>query len=231
MTPTPYDLKLQKIRQRLNSNKGNTQGLKAKLKKMKSNAPTQGDQGQTGQDNPPLPWSAQYESAISQTNNDLNFSNLSLDQQEGMTKQAYGFDDNSNPYSRAAQLQKQYQQNRNQTLNSYASQGQLYAGSMNNARNIDRSNFEQTWDTEKRDYQAKLQDIQNSRLEAARKADEARIAAEAQRLEDAIQEPPDPSESPPEPGEKDKGKGGGKGKGGSKGGRGKNDHGKKKGKH
>jgi hypothetical protein len=49
--------------------------------------------------------------------------------------------DPSNPQSRAAQMRKAYQQAKAGTQNSYASQGQLYAGSRINAQNTNDSNM------------------------------------------------------------------------------------------
>ena len=49
--------------------------------------------------------------------------------------------DPSNPYSRAAQLKRRYDQSRRGATNSYAARGQLYSGALQNAR--DELNFQQ----------------------------------------------------------------------------------------
>lgn len=208
LPPSPYDERLSRIKKKL-GRKNSPSGLKAKLKgtrqakkdwrrNLQPNVPGAPGPGQVNQ-NPPLPWSAQYETGVATHNRNLDFSNLDYNQQEQRVKQAYGFDDKSNPYSRAAMLQRQYQQNRNQTLNSYASQGQLYSGSLSNARNLDRYNYDKTYDTEERNYQAALADIASGRLKAQRERDEGITGLEAQRVEDALSQAPDPAESPKPP--------------------------------
>lgn len=49
--------------------------------------------------------------------------------------------DTSNPYSRAALLQKSYDQNRAGATTSMASRGQLYSGAHQNAQNVAQSDF------------------------------------------------------------------------------------------
>jgi hypothetical protein len=49
--------------------------------------------------------------------------------------------DTSNPYSRAALLQRSFDQTKAGNTNSYAARGQLYAGSLNNAQGAAQTNF------------------------------------------------------------------------------------------
>lgn len=56
----------------------------------------------------------------------------------------------SNPYSRAALLQKAYNDQKRGSLNSYASSGQLYAGSYQNKTEADRFGYDQGLDALKK---------------------------------------------------------------------------------
>lgn len=70
--------------------------------------------------------------------------------QAGRTAQQYGYDAQGkeitsgadlNPYAVAAVLKRNWQNSRRGTLNSYASQGQLYAGSLKNAQATNDWNY------------------------------------------------------------------------------------------
>jgi hypothetical protein len=74
-----------------------------------------------------------------------------LQQQRGAGLQEYGYTedpnthaiafDPNNPYSQAALLRKHYQQAKTGNTTSYAAQGQLYAGSLQNAQNASTDQF------------------------------------------------------------------------------------------
>lgn len=200
---TPYTTRLAQIRQRLDA-KNPQSGLKDRLKTLKRQ-----NTNYVSQNAPPspIPWSAQAETAMGTANRDRDFANTDLSLREQRARQDYGFDDMSNPYSRAAQLQRSYQNAQRGTTNSYAAAGQLYAGSLNNARNIDSYNFNKAWSEEQMAYQRELADIATARAQAEREAQEAIIAANAGALEDALSQAPDPSASPAQQKNKNKKKG------------------------
>lgn len=207
---SPYTQRLQAVRAKLDQNKP-ASGLKDELKKLKAK------QSSYAADNAPpsqIPWSAAAETQVGTLNRDRDFYNTNANVSEARLRNEYGFDDASNPYSRANLLQRQYQQARNQTTNSYAAAGQLYSGAVNNARDLDAHNFNEAWNRQKTAYLQGLEDINLGRAQAQRTADEGIIGAQAQALEDALQTTPDPSESPAEAAKKkhDKDKKKGKGK-------------------
>jgi hypothetical protein len=113
------------------------------------------------------------------------------------TEQSYGFTDTSNPFNRAAMLQQAYDRNRAKTQTSYAARGQLYAGSLSNARSYDEGNYLRGYDALARQYRGELGDIAAKRLAASRTLSEGTQAARAKALEEALNEPTDPTEAPP----------------------------------
>jgi hypothetical protein len=144
----------------------------------------------------PIPWSAQYETTTGAAGRDFNQTNLDLAGQEQAVKQSYGFEDKTNPYSQAAQLERQYGQQRNQTNNSYAAQGQLYAGSLSNARNADSYTHDQSYDTLRRGYQGSLDQIARARIDAQNKLTDTNQQADVDRLQAAIAQTPEPATAP-----------------------------------
>jgi hypothetical protein len=157
----------------------------------------------------PLPWSGQYESTVSQLGRDRDLNDLQLSANEQQLRSSYGFDDNSDPFSRARQLQENFANANRGTLNNYAAAGQLYAGSTTKARDIDRTNFEQAYNAERQNYEGQLSDLYFNRLQNQNDYTGGVLDAEAQRLEDALNERVDPAEAPKG---KNKGKNNKKGK-------------------
>jgi hypothetical protein len=97
----------------------------------------------------------------------------------------------SNPYSRAALLQKSYDQNQVRTQNSMAASGQLYSGATQNARNLNVGNYGQARDSLQKDFDARMgQTIfgeQQARdgFASAQEAAEARARQNAQKTKAA----------------------------------------------
>lgn len=78
----------------------------------------------------------------------------------------YGADIASNPYSRAAMLQRSYNQNQRASLNTMAARGQLYSGATQNAANTNASNYRSAYDSLSKDFGARTQALTNSRVQA-----------------------------------------------------------------
>jgi hypothetical protein len=75
--------------------------------------------------------------------------------------------DPSNPFSQAALLKKRYSQAQNRDTNSYAASGQLYAGSLNNARAATTSANDQATDSQRKAVLAFLARNQQQRQGAS----------------------------------------------------------------
>lgn len=146
-----------------------------------------------------LPFDAAKDTTVSGLRNTYQQTLSSLAGQEANTRQAYGFDDTSNPYSIANQLQTNYNQRKAGTLNSRAAAGQLYSGSTQTALEGDRTAYLQGTDSAIRDYQAKLASIQSNRAKASDTLTQGEKDAYAKALEDAANAPLDPSQAPSNP--------------------------------
>jgi hypothetical protein len=83
----------------------------------------------------------------------------------------------SNPYSRAALLQRTYDQNQRRTINSMAGAGQLYSGATQGAANFNRFNFGQSSDALQKDFGARTSQIDLQRQGANDQLGKAREAA------------------------------------------------------
>lgn len=128
----------------------------------------------------------------------------------------FGGDIESNPYSRAALLQRNYERNQRASTNSMAAAGQLYAGSLSNARNFNRFNYDVSFDSMRKQYDAALARLNQQELQANTRYDDTTEAA----LRDAVNqgqedERPEAWEAPPPQGQ---GGGAGGGQGGAGGG-------------
>jgi hypothetical protein len=83
----------------------------------------------------------------------------------------------SNPYSRAALLQRTYDQNQRRTINSMAGAGQLYSGATQGAANFNRFNFGQSSDALQKDFGARTSQIDLQRQGANDQLGKAKEAA------------------------------------------------------
>lgn len=105
----------------------------------------------------------------------------------------YGADAATNPYSRAALLQKSYDQNQRRTQNAMAASGQLYSGSTQNARNFNTGNYGQARDSLQKDFDARMgqadaaQGQAESRYTSTIEAAQARAVRDAQKTKEATE--------------------------------------------
>ena len=115
-------------------------------------------------------------------------------------KNNYGFGgDTTNPYSQAAMLQKSYDQNRARTLNSSASAGQLYAGSMQTAQDANLSNLEASNSALYGKYQDEIAVLADDLLTAGTDKDTGLLGADEGAIARAADEPaPDEGPEPAE---------------------------------
>lgn len=192
--PNPYAQRIQAQRRRIQHHSGDDSALRAKLNTLRAR---RSGFHQANQAPAQLPWNAQYESTVSAAGRDYNLQNAQLANQEGQLSASYGFNDPSDPFSRARQLQEGFANANRGTTTNYADAGQLYSGSLTNAHDIDRQNFERAYDAEQKDYQAQLNELAFQRLGAQNDYQSALTDASAQSLEDALNQRVDPAEAPP----------------------------------
>lgn len=151
-----------------------------------------------------LPLDPAYDSKVNALNTAFDNTNLSLNQQDFATRQAYGLDPQfadptQNPYTKAALLQASYLKANHGSTNSYASQGQLYAGSLSNALDTNRSSYGAGYDELNRAYLGDLGNIQGQRTAAANTRDLGISDAFGDRVDRAIAQAPDPTTAPAPP--------------------------------
>lgn len=125
--------------------------------------------------NPP-PFDSIYENAISGLNRQYGDTSAQINYDESQLSPTYGYKtdtggnvtvDPSNPFSKAALLQRSYDQGQAGTTNRMASQGQLYSGATQNALNQGTFQNQSATDALKRAYQQAVQGIGQRRRVAS----------------------------------------------------------------
>ena len=97
----------------------------------------------------------------------------------------YGGSAINNPYSRAAMLQRSYDQSQRASTNQLASAGQLYSGAMSNARAANVGQFSQQRDSLEKDFDARTAQAAAGRAQAQADYDRARAVAEQKARQEA----------------------------------------------
>jgi hypothetical protein len=145
----------------------------------------------------PSPFDPQYDASVAGlgVRRDDALADIAYD--EGELKQEFGFDDPSNPFSRARLLQRSYDEQKNRTTNSYASMGQLYSGAVQNARSSDTHNYDVAHDSLRRDYDRALEAFRRGRRDANRGYDEGVVGAAGERLDRSLSQPVEDPGAPP----------------------------------
>jgi len=83
----------------------------------------------------------------------------------GQLNNEFGFGDTSNPYNRVRMLEDSYKHQQAGTTNSYAAQGQLYSGAIQNARNSNATGYARGYDALQRQYQGARNQITRGALD------------------------------------------------------------------
>lgn len=148
-----------------------------------------------------MPWDAQYERVVGGADKNYGNTMAYLNSKRLQAQQAYGIapgfnDYANNPFSRAALLRKSWDTNVRGTTNSYAAQGQLYAGSVHNAQQANRFKYDTGYDELNRDYLADVGQIDREGAEAAERREGTINDAGWQRLQSAQGEPLEPQTAP-----------------------------------
>lgn len=146
--------------------------------------------------NTPQPADPTLEARRNQLNTAYNDTNLAIGYDEGRVKQDYGFDDLSNPFSRARLLETTYKNQQSYTRNSLASQGQLNSGFALSRQGRDTRNYDINTDNLRRSYQDQLQSIINRRTGAKRALDEGNLEALDASTQRSLDQRPDPATVP-----------------------------------
>ncbi|HZA18971.1 MAG TPA: hypothetical protein VE645_19175 [Pseudonocardiaceae bacterium] len=157
---------------------------------------------------PGLPIDPFHEAAAGIANRNLSSTLAQVQYQRGQLGQTYGlgvdpsgnvFDDVTNPYSRAATLQKMHDRAVRGTQTTMAARGQLYAGSLQNAQNANAEQNLRGRDAMIREFMAAQAQLKQQELAAGNAHADAMTAANAERVMRALAQRPDPASVPAVP--------------------------------
>ena len=95
---------------------------------------------------------------------DTTLSGLQL--QEGEARQSFGIDDPTNPFSRARELKRLFQQRNQADMTQYASAGQFLSGAYGTAKDESGRDYSKDYDSMSRDYSSLLAGIAQRRGQA-----------------------------------------------------------------
>lgn len=142
----------------------------------------------------PMPWDVQAANDEAGAIRSRDAKLVGLDAGHLRTQQAYGLegpwaDFASNPYSQAALLQRSYDNAQRGAMTGYAAQGQLYAGSLVNARNANTRGFDIDRDRLQKGYAEEGARYQAARAGAYDEAAEAISNAGWSRIEAGLEQP------------------------------------------
>lgn len=101
----------------------------------------------------------------------------------------YGFVDTSNPYNRAAMLERSFKQGQDYTQNSMASRGQLYSGANQSMQDENRFQYSRDYDSLRRQYDDSLHNISEAEKQAFFDFTQGNIDAGQGRLDRAAANP------------------------------------------
>lgn len=113
----------------------------------------------------PPPDPAQIAATVT-ANRNLGIADADTTYQTGQIKQAYGYDDLSNPFSRAALLKESYDKQQLGTTSNFAGQNQYNSGAYGGARTGDRHQYAIADDATRREYADALHGVSRNKLQA-----------------------------------------------------------------
>lgn len=144
-----------------------------------------------------MPYDPAYQMQMAQLGRQQGLTQSGLQFQTNQTKQEFGFDDPSNPFSRANMLQRAWSQGQAGRLNTAGNN--LYSSSFQRNEDFARFGHEQDVDTSRRDYAKALQSLQQQGAQATLDYQGGAAAAHLDRIERAAraEDPGGPAVAPP----------------------------------
>ena len=196
--PPGYADRIAKLKNRLDNPGANRQKIRGRISDVRSQ---QYLTQQKNRPDPTLPFNAERDSTVAGAarNRDISLQNNAYEAQQAQTN--YGFDNPlANPYSKAALLQRSYDQFNRGAVNSSAAQGQLYSGSTQDTLDAGMFDFGQQWNQGQQEYQTSLRSIVDKNLGANTEYNDTVQGADAKALADALAQGIDPAAAPAQPG-------------------------------
>lgn len=148
---------------------------------------------------PPVDLAAQiqadpaYQAAVAAANKQRDDTILQLTNAEGVAKSSYGITDTSDPFSRAALLQKSLQDAIRGTTTSRFASGMGYDASSQHAQDANQTNYSQSYDSLVKAYNAAMTDLGNQKTNATNLAGGTISNAAADALQRYLMSRPDPA--------------------------------------
>lgn len=105
-------------------------------------------------------------------------------------------EEGADPYSQMAQLKDTYEARKRGTVNSYAARGQLYAGSLTNARSYDRDVFDKGADALTKQQDEQFAALSQSDNDLRTSTGDQMLQAQQEALNRALANRPDPLTTP-----------------------------------
>lgn len=192
-----YQNRIKRLKGRLDNPGANKQKLRSRIGDLRSQKYLAGQQGQP---DPSLPFNAEYDTTVSglARNRNVALQNNAYERQQ--TQANYGFDNPlANPYSKAALLQRSYDQFNKGAINGAAASGQLYSGSTQTGLDEGLFNFGQEYNAQQSAYQNDLRGLTDADLAANTEYNDGLQNAEAKRLADALSTDVAPGAAPDTP--------------------------------
>lgn len=123
------------------------------------------------------PFDPIYEQQTGLTQKAYNDALAQLQGQRLATKQEYGFEDVTNPFSRAKMLQESYQRGQQAQVAGMAARGGLYSGALQQRQELGTQGYQRNRDVLQRQYQGALADIGGREAQALSRRDQALLDA------------------------------------------------------
>lgn len=168
-------------------------------KSLRQNAGARGPGGGPSGPTPAaMPWDSAYETSVSGAHAKYNNALAGIGASRLTTQQEFGLDPGfndfqSNPFSRAAQLERSFRRSNRGSMTSMGSAGHLYSGSLQNQLGYNRTNRDVEYNDLKTAYQNALADLQARERAAEDEMHGSESEAAWKRVEAAEREPLDTS--------------------------------------
>jgi hypothetical protein len=136
-------------------------------------------------------YDAAYDEELAAYRRRLQREQSNIAYERGRTQQEYGFEDATDPYSRARMLERAYTQRRTATTTGLAARGQLYSGALRGAQAENRFGYEQQTAQTRKEYLDRLRGLTERGVGAQEDFEMSALGARREALGRAIAQGPE----------------------------------------
>jgi hypothetical protein len=136
-------------------------------------------------------YDAAYDEELAAYRRRLQREQSNIAYERGRTQQEYGFEDATDPYSRARMLERAYTQRRAATTTGLAARGQLYSGALRGAQAENRFGYEQQTAQTRKEYLDRLRGLTERGVGAQEDFEMSALGARREALSRAIAQGPE----------------------------------------